>query len=169
MPSGVFAFNPTQSFGIPSNSATCVRIVPACGPIFGASRINDESMLLIAYPASRTRRLRFPQKHHRVRALPLRIRGRKQRPDIRSPDRSQQRIGDRVQQHVAIGVPAQALAVRQCHTADLERNAALKFMRIPPKPDACRRLQINLPLFVLAGLSSLWIVILSAAKDLLLE
>ena len=40
MPSGVFALMPTQSAGIPHNVATCLRIVSACGPIFGAANIN---------------------------------------------------------------------------------------------------------------------------------
>src|SRR6266481_4333247 len=45
MPSGVFALIPTQSAGIPHNSATCLRIASACGPIFGVERISVESRL----------------------------------------------------------------------------------------------------------------------------
>ena len=48
MPSGVLAFTPTQSAGIPSSSATWLRIAAACGPIFGAARIRVESRLTTA-------------------------------------------------------------------------------------------------------------------------
>jgi hypothetical protein len=74
---------------------------------------------------------RLTQKHRRVRALPLRVRRRKKRPDIRSRDCSQQPIRDRVQQHVSIGMPAEPLIMRHIHAANFERNPRLEFVRVP--------------------------------------
>ena len=41
-----------------------------------------------------------------------------------------------MQQDVAIGVAAQAFRMRQGDAADLERNAALEFVRVPAVADA---------------------------------
>src|SRR5438477_7917981 len=46
------------------------------------------------------------QKDYRVRAFPFGIRWREQGPDIRGGNRSEQGIGDGVQQHIAIGMSA---------------------------------------------------------------
>ena len=53
------------------------------------------------------------QKNCRVSAFPLGIGGRKQRADIRRSHGAEQGIGQRMQKHVAIGVPTQALWMSQ--------------------------------------------------------
>ena len=79
---------------------------------------------------------RLAQKNHRVRAFPLRIRRRKQSPNIRSRNRTQQRIRNGMQQNVAIRMPAQPAIMRQRNSADPQRNPCPKFMRVKPIANA---------------------------------
>ena len=79
---------------------------------------------------------RLSKKKGRVCALPARIRGREEGTDIGRSDGAEQGISQRVQQDVTIRVPAQAFRMRQCHAANLERNAALEFVRVPAVADA---------------------------------
>ena len=76
---------------------------------------------------------RFGYKDGGVGPLPLGIGGRKESSDIARGDRAQQRIGQRVEQDIAIGMAGQALIVRQKNAADLERNAGAKLVGIPTK------------------------------------
>jgi len=73
----------------------------------------------------------FPQKDRGIRALPPWIRGRKQRADIRRGNGPEQCIGKGVQQHVAIGMAAKAVGMRESNASDCEANAGFKFVRIP--------------------------------------
>ena len=52
---------------------------------------------------------RMAQEHAAVRPFPLRIRGRKELPYVALSRRAQHRIGDRVQQDVAVRVAQQTL------------------------------------------------------------
>jgi hypothetical protein len=76
------------------------------------------------------------QETSRVGALPARVRGRKQRANIGGGDPAQQGVRDGVQEHVPVRVPAQPLRIRQGKPANLQRNAALEFVRIPAVADA---------------------------------
>ena len=73
----------------------------------------------------------FFKKDGGIGALPLGIGGRKESSDIAGGDRAQQRIGQRVEQDVTVGMAGKALIVRQKNAADLERNAGAKLMGIP--------------------------------------
>ena len=81
---------------------------------------------------------RLAQKDDRIRAFPLRVGRRKQRANIGRGDGPEQRVGNGMQQHVAVGVPAQSLVMRQRDAANLQRNARTKFVRIKAVADAGR-------------------------------
>src|SRR5271155_67831 len=76
------------------------------------------------------------QENRGVGSLPLSIGRRKQRPDIRRSDGSEQRIGDGVQKYVTVRVAAQAFRMIQSPPANLKRNASLEFVRIPAKTNS---------------------------------
>src|ERR1700756_2852586 len=81
---------------------------------------------------------RLTQKDYRVGAFPLRIRGWKQRSNIRRCDRPQQRVGNGVQQHVTIGVTTESLVVLESNPPDLQRNAGAEFMGVEAISNAGR-------------------------------
>ena len=60
------------------------------------------------------------------RALPAWIAGREEGADIAGGDRAQQRIGDGVQEDVAVGVAGEALGVRDGQAANHQRHAGLE-------------------------------------------
>jgi len=70
------------------------------------------------------------QKNHAVRALPLRIRIRKMRPDISQPRRPQQRIAHRMRQHVPIRMPHRPFAERHFNPADNQFPAAFQPVQV---------------------------------------
>src|SRR5579863_2536652 len=78
------------------------------------------------------------QEHDRIRALPLWIRWRKECTDVRRGDRSEKRVGYRVQQHIAIRVSSQSPVVREGHTPNFHRDARLEFMGVKAVADAVR-------------------------------
>ena len=69
---------------------------------------------------------RGAQEEARSRALPAWIAGREEGADVAGGDCAQQGIGDRVQQHVAIGVAGETLRMVDLKAADDERNASLE-------------------------------------------
>src|ERR1019366_9680897 len=73
---------------------------------------------------------RLSQKQGGVGVFPLRIGRWKQRSNVGAGDGAEQRVGDRVQQDVAVGMAAETLVVRQSHATDFERNARLEFVRV---------------------------------------
>src|SRR5271154_6771546 len=79
---------------------------------------------------------RLAQEDNGVCSLPLRVRRRKQCPNIRRRHSAQQRVSDSVQQHVAIRVSTQPLVVSQSNAANLQRNPRAKLMRIKPVPNS---------------------------------
>ena len=88
---------------------------------------------------------RLAKKQGRVGILPLRIGRRKQRSNVGTGDGSKQRVGDRVQQDVAVGMSTETLIMRQSHAADFERNSGLELVRVPTVSDAHFRFQIFFP------------------------
>jgi hypothetical protein len=82
---------------------------------------------------------RFAQKDNRIRALPLRIRGRKERADIRRSHGPKQRVSDGMQKHIAIRVPAQTSVMGKQDAANLQRNPWLEFVRVKAVPDSQRQ------------------------------
>ncbi len=127
----------TWSMSIPSRSATQERISPAMGPIFGAVKnkrgihIHDaKSGVLQLFDGE-------VEKDGGVGVFPARIARREEAADVAGGHGAQQRVGDGVQQHVAIGVTGKALGMVQCHAADAQRYARLECVRVPAKSDSC--------------------------------
>ena len=113
MPSGVLAFTLTALASIPRSSATCSRIFTACGPIFGAARISVESTIHDASIPPLDLLHRFLDEA-RAESAPFQLGslGGKSA-NIASGNGAEQRIGERVQKNVAVGVAGEALVVRQ--------------------------------------------------------
>src|SRR4029077_15573726 len=88
---------------------------------------------------------RLMQKHGGVGVFPLRVGRRKQRSNVGTGDGAEQRVGDRVQQDVAVGMAAEAFVVRQSYATALERYSGLEFVRVPTVADAHFRLQDLIP------------------------
>jgi GMP synthase-like glutamine amidotransferase len=134
MPSGVSPSRPaTEDAEQFSQMGSDCR---SMGANFG-SRQNQGRIHIDHCIASRPDALdRLRQKKGRVSAFPARIRGREKRTNIGSGDCPQQCVSNGVQKHVAIGMAAQAFRIRQGDAADLQRNAALEFVRVPAVADA---------------------------------
>ena len=75
-----------------------------------------------------------------VGVFPARIAGREEAADVAGGHGTQQRVGDGVEQHVAVGVAGQALRVVQRHAADAQGHAGLELVRVIAKTDAYVRL-----------------------------
>ena len=82
---------------------------------------------------------RFFEEHCRIGALPLRIGRREQRANVRRSHGSQERVRDRVQQNVAIRMPAKALGIVERDPANLQRNSGLELVRVPSVANADAR------------------------------
>ena len=61
-----------------------------------------------------------------VGVLPAWIAGREEAADVAGGDCAEQRVGNGVQQHVAVGVAGEAFGMIDCQAADLERHAGLE-------------------------------------------
>ena len=72
-----------------------------------------------------------------VGVLPAWIAWREKGPDVARGDGAQQRVSNGVQQHVAVGVPGQALGMVEQHAANAQRYARFERMRVPAKSDPC--------------------------------
>ena len=113
MPSGVLALMPTREGSMPSSSATFCWIAAACGPI--SRRGQDQSAVHVAHRVSSLvdQLQRLAHEDRGVGALPLGIAWRKVGPDIAGGDGAQQRIGEGVQQDVAIGVAGESAVMME--------------------------------------------------------
>src|SRR5260370_663036 len=69
---------------------------------------------------------RFANEHGGIRALPFGIARWEVSSDIAGGNRAQQRVGQRVQQNIAIGVAGQSAMMRQREAPNLERHAGLE-------------------------------------------
>lgn len=78
-----------------------------------------------------------------VCALPSRIARREEGADVSGGDGAEQGIGQRVQQHVAIGVSSETVGVRDGDSADAKRNSRLKFVRVETVSDSHGRYKVQ--------------------------
>src|SRR5258707_337667 len=74
------------------------------------------------------------QKNQTVRALPLRIRIRKMRPDISQPGGPEQRIAKRMCQHISIRMPHRPFVKRQLNPANNQLPPPLHPNHFLPNP-----------------------------------
>lgn len=77
-----------------------------------------------------------------VRALPSRIARREEGTDVSGGDGAEQRVGQRVQQHIAIRVSGETMGVRNSDAADAKGNSRLKFVRVETVSDSHARCQV---------------------------
>jgi hypothetical protein len=98
------------------------RIAGMCGAIFGACATMVESTLTIDQPASRTRRVG-------VGKVPA---------DVAQAGRTEQRIGDRMQQRVGVGMAVEPEMEGQRHATQYERTACDQGVHVPTFADAQR-------------------------------
>ena len=79
------------------------------------------------------------QEHAAVGALPPRVGVRKVRTDVAQRERAQQRVADRVQQHVGVGMPGEPARMRDRDAAQHERPALDQRVHVESGADAHRR------------------------------
>ena len=79
------------------------------------------------------------QQHQRVRAFETRVGVGEMAPDVAQRGRTQQRVGDGVQQHVGIRMAEQALVWGICHPTDDQRATGHQRMHVPALTDAKRK------------------------------
>ena len=82
---------------------------------------------------------RFLEKYSRVRAFPVRVRGRKKRANIRRGDCAEQRVCNGMQKNVSVRVAAQTFGVCQRDSANLEGDATFELVGVPAVADASSR------------------------------
>ena len=94
------------------------------------------STFAIWKPCSRTRRAASVSSSTESAPLKRSSVSGKWRADVAQAGGAQQRIGDRMQQHVGIGMPQQAALVRNIHAADQQRAARHQRVDVPAFADA---------------------------------
>ena len=75
----------------------------------------------------------------RVGAGELRIGGREERADVLEPGGSEQRVGQRMREHVAVGVAGQPARMFDLDAAEHQRHAVLERVRVEAGADAVLR------------------------------
>ena len=70
----------------------------------------------------------------RVRSAVALVVGREERPDVREPRCAEQGVGERVGDHVAVGVPGEPARMVDRDPAEHERHARLEGVRVDPRP-----------------------------------
>src|ERR1700682_2911075 len=78
----------------------------------------------------------FLHKDDRICPFPFRVRRREVAADITRGHRAQQRVGQRMEQDVAIRVAGEAFMVRKLHPAYSEGNTFLEFVGIPAEANS---------------------------------
>ena len=79
------------------------------------------------------------EQRQRVGAGELRVVGREERADVLEPGGSEQRVGERVREHVAVGVAREPARMLDPDAAEHERHAVLERVRVEARADAVLR------------------------------
>ena len=122
----VVALTLTWSTATPRSSAINPRMVSMCGAIFGAWATMVASTLPTFQPFSAT----MAQQRATVGALEPRVGVREVLADVAQRRRAEQRIGQGVQQHVAVGVGDQPMFVGNAHAAEGDEVALAEAMHV---------------------------------------
>ncbi len=115
---------------MPSNSAILARMASRCGPILGRSQMIVMSTLVRRAAALADKLRGVQQKHGGIRAAPLRIGGREMVADVAGADRAEQRIRQRMQAGVGVGVAFELLVMRYVDAAQRDVIAILEGMHV---------------------------------------
>ena len=108
---------------MPAISAMRARIASRCGPTRGASQTRLTSRWAIRPPRARHARGGVLEEDRRRRAAPFRLRGREMGADVAVAERAVDRVAQRVQHHVGVGMAFELVAVRDFHAAEPHRVA----------------------------------------------
>ena len=106
------------------------RMALRCGAILGASQRRVTSTLVMKPARARTRRSGVGQEHVRSCTLPARIRVREVLADVAVADGAQQGIGERMQPDIGVGVPFEAVGMRDLDAAQPDVVARREAMHI---------------------------------------
>jgi hypothetical protein len=76
------------------------------------------------------------EEDRRVGVFPARVAGREEAADVPGRDGAEQRVGDGVQQHVAVGVAGEALGMLDVEAADAQGHSGGECVGIPAATDS---------------------------------
>src|SRR5215203_631056 len=132
----VVAFTDTRDTGTFAISAMRARIASRKGPIFGRSQISVTSRLAMK-PPRRANPLHGRVKEGiRLGALPFSVAWGKVRANVAVRKRAENRIDQRMQPDIAVGVSEKAAAVRHPNTADHQMIAVAEGVDVEAGSDA---------------------------------
>ena len=107
------------------------------GAILGAARTSVVSMLTMRVAGVLQLFQSQVEKDGGVGVFPARIAGREKAANISRGHGAQQRVGNGVEQHVAVRVAGQSLGMINRHAAKAQGHTGLEFVRVVAKSDAC--------------------------------
>ena len=134
----VVAFTLTSPTSQPRSAARFARIAGTCGASFGACAISVASRLPIRHPAVEAATPRLAQQHPAVGALPSRIRVGEVRAEVAQRQRAEDRVADRVEQHVGVGMSVEAAIERNRDAAQDEPAPCDERVHVEAVADAHR-------------------------------
>ena len=102
----------------------------------GSSPTSTQSALTSRQPAVAHLRVRLGEQHERRDAAEALLARREERADVAEPGRAEQRVDQRVREHVAVGVAGEAARVVELDAAEHERHALLERVRVDADADA---------------------------------
>ena len=129
------AFKPTCSGVIPSSSAIRWRMAGLCGVKSGTLCKNDTVEVDDAKAGFPNPLVGQLQHFAGIPAAIRLVRVGKQLANVAQGGGTEDRIGDRVQQHVGVAVPDQVPVVRHLDAAQQQRSAIRQPMRVVPNSD----------------------------------
>ena len=94
-----------------------------------------QSALTSSYPASCTRRYASPEQVERVRALKALVARREQGSDVAQPGRTENGVGQRMSDDIAVGMACEAATVIQPNASQNEWSPLLERMRVHAQAD----------------------------------
>ena len=130
----VVALTEIRPGSTPSSSASRAIIAGACGVIFGRSQIRVTSALASTPAARRDPLGGVAQEAGAVGVLPLGLAGREVPADIALGQRAVDRVAQRMDADIGVGMAGQALLVRHLDAAQHQRAARLSTCTSKPVP-----------------------------------
>ena len=136
-PSVVVALTATRAASMPSISAMRARMASRCGAILGASHRMVTSTLPMLPPRARAPGAAASREEEvRRRAFPARIGVGEMLADVAVADGAEQRVGQRVQRHVGVGMAFERVRVGDSDAAQPDMVAGDQAMHVEALPGA---------------------------------
>ena len=124
------------TFTLPSDARQRLADRVAVGGELGRSSTTVASTWSTAQPAAVTRSSTVAQQRHRVGVLPQLVGVREVLADVAEPGRAEQRVDDRVREHVGVGVAREAALAGDLDAAEDQRPPVREAMRVDADPAA---------------------------------